>query len=400
MAHALLSPSSAARWLACTPSARLEQDFPDRSSQAADEGTLAHSYGELMIRQKLGLPEDVLPAVRTKQEDKLIAEIKAHKLYLPEMDDYCDDYATFVLEQYYDARSRSKDAMIFLEQKLDLTQWVPGGFGTGDCIIIADGVLDITDLKYGRGVKVDAEGNRQMMLYGLGALEKFGFLYDISEVRMTIYQPRIDNYSTFVMTVADLLAWSENELAPRAKLAWDGQGDYAPGKHCQFCKAKAVCSALAEYNLELAKHEFKKPDLLADDDIAGILDRAAMFKNWIGAVEDHALHEAIHNSKKWPGYKIVAGRSNRKYTDEPALLKVLTEKAKLDSSKITKPVSLLPITQLEKAIGKEEFNTWAAGYTVKPPGKPALVPVTDKRPEMNTAEAAQADFADLADSDL
>ncbi len=391
MAHAILSPSAASRWLNCTPSARLEQNFPDRGSQAAAEGTLAHSYGELIISEKLGWPADVLPKVRQQQFKKALDKIKAHELYHPEMDDHCENYAVFVMERYAEAQSRSSDAMIFLEQKLDLTLWVPEGFGTSDCVIIADGVMEIIDLKYGKGVPVDARENRQMMLYGLGAFEKFGFLYDIRTVRMTIHQPRIDNYSSYELDVAELLAWSEMELIPKARLAWEGEGDFLPGKHCQFCKAKATCRALADYNLELARHEFKKPDLLGDEDIVEVLERASMFKNWINAVEEHALEEAVKNGKKWPGYKVVEGHSNRKYTDESQIMNILQHNG-FAFDKITEPVSLLSISKLEKVIGKDSLGLINA-YVIKPPGKPTLVPATDKRPEMNTAEAAAADFA-------
>jgi len=393
MAHALLSPSSASRWLNCTPSARLEAKYPDKGSTAAAEGTLAHFYGELMISERLGLPADVLPAVRTKQYKNEVAKVKADKLYLPEMDGYCEDYALFVIERYSEAQSHTRDALIFLEQKLDLTGWIPEGFGTSDVVIIADGVMEIVDLKYGKGVNVSAEENKQMMLYALGAVEKFGFLYDIRTVRMTIYQPRIDNYSSADIEVYDLLQWAEGELKTKAALAHKGEGEYLPGKHCQFCKAKAVCKALADYNMELARHEFKKPDLMGDEDVVEVLERAAMFKNWIGAVETHALEEAVKNGKKWPGYKVVEGRSNRKYTNEETVLKVLVENAHWDEAKIVEPKALLPITKLEKVIGKADMQTWVADYLIKPTGKPALVPVTDKRPEMNTAEAAMADFA-------
>lgn len=392
MAHALLSPSAASRWLNCTPSARLEQQYPDKAGVAAAEGTLAHRYAELLISEKLGLPADLVPKERTQRFNKELAAVKADKLYQPEMDGYVEDYAVFVLERYAEAQARTSDALIFLEQKLDLTKWVPEGFGTSDVVIIADGMMEIIDYKHGKGVPVDATENRQMMLYALGATEKFGFLYNIDRVRMTIHQPRIDNYSLYEMDVADLLLWSETELAPKAQQAWDGEGEFVPGKHCQFCKAKATCRALADYHMELARHEFKKPDLLGDEEITEVLERASMFKNWLGAVEDYALEEAVKNGKKWPGYKVVEGRSVRKYTDEKAIVSKLTGEG-LYMMDVVTTTDLLPISKLEKVITKADFGEYVAPYVVKPAGKPTLVPATDKRPELNTAEAAAADFA-------
>lgn len=397
MAHAILSPSAASRWLNCTKSARLEQEFPDKGSTAAAEGTLAHHYGELIIRNRMGWPEEVLPKVREKQFKQAVDKVKADKLYNTEMDGYCEDYAVFVMERLAEAQAKTSDAMLFLEQKLDLTKWVPEGFGTSDCCIIADGVMETIDLKYGKGVPVDAVLNKQMMLYALGALESFGFLYDIHTVRMTIYQPRIDNISTWEIEVADLMEWADGELTEKARLAFDGAGDFLPGKHCQFCKAKPKCRALHDYNMELAKHEFKKPDLLADEDIAEVLNRVDLFKNWLKAVEEHALEEAVKNNKLWPGYKVVEGRSVRKYTDEKAVLKQLEGKG-FALKVITEPVSILSISKLEKTIGKDNM-LMIADYVVKPPGKPTLVPVSDKRPQMNTAEAAAADFAEYTDSE-
>lgn len=384
-AHALLSPSGAERWLNCTPSARLEQEFPDSSGDAAKEGTLAHSLGELLIKYKLNL-------VSKQKYQQELKKIEENRFYDNSMLEYCDNYATHVLECYAEAKVKTPDALIFLEQRLNLTEYVPEGFGTGDAIIIADGMLDLDDFKYGKGVPVSAVNNKQMMLYALGALREFAHIYDIQRVRMTIYQPRIDNISTWELSVEDLLAWAEQELKPKAALAFDGAGEYQPGLHCRFCKAKALCKANADYNLELANYDFKVPALLNDNEVADILSRVDHFKQWANAVEEHALTEAVNNGKKWPGYKLVEGRSNRKYTSEKDVANKLLAEGIAEDIIYTK--SIQGITALEKALGKATFNTYLADLIVKPVGKPALVPETDKRPELCSLESAQQDFND------
>lgn len=389
--HAILSPSGASRWLACTPSARLEQQFPNSSSAAAAEGTLAHALGELMILHKhFGVGNYA----------ERLAEIQAHELYNEDMHSHIEDYSNFVMEQYNTAKGHTKDAVLLLEQKLDLTAFIPEGFGTGDVVIIADHTLDFTDLKYGKGVPVSAHENKQMMLYALGALHEFGYMYNIKKVRMTIYQPRLDSISTYELTVEELMDWAHNELKPKAQLAFAGEGEYAPGDACRFCRAKAVCRAHADYNLQLAKYDFMDPQLLSDDEIADILTRADNFTKWLSAVSEHALAEAVNNGKRWPGYKLVEGRSNRAYTDTDAILNVLTTKAGFDASKVTEPLKLLPITKLEKAISKAAFEKHVNQFVVKPPGKPALVPASDKRPEYNSTEGAALDFASALNEEL
>lgn len=383
--HAILSPSGASRWLACTPSARLEQQFPDRAGEAAAEGTLAHALGELLLRYKT---KQLPPSLY----DSRLKEIQADKLYDGSMLDHAEDYAVFVLERFAEAQAHTKDALLFLETKLDLTDYVPEGFGTGDAIIIADGTLDLIDLKYGKGVAVSAHENRQMMLYGLGALRDFDFMYDIQKVHMTIHQPRIENYSSYELTVAELRQWAEAELKPKAQLAWEGKGDYAPGAHCRFCRAKAVCRANADHNLEVAKHEFKDPARLDDSEIAEILGRVDQLTAWINAVEEHALNEAVNGGKKWPGYKLVEGRSNRKYSSEEAVALKLSQIASLREDQYA-PRKLLGITDMQKLLGKKDFAFYLDPLIIKPPGKPTLVPASDKRPEYNSIESAVNDFS-------
>ena len=384
MSHAILSPSGASRWLTCTPSARLELNFPDKAGQAAKEGTLAHSLGELIIRNKAQM-------ITKQKYQSDLKKIKADSLYEDNMFDYAENYALFVLERFAEAQSRTKDAQLFLETKLDLIAYVPDGFGTGDVIIIADGVLDIIDLKYGKGVSVSAEENKQMMLYGLGALKEFDFLFDIETVRMTIYQPRLDNISTYETAVSALRNWANNELIPKAKLAFDGEGEFVPGKHCQFCKAKNTCRALAEENLQIAKYDFAVAATLTDAEVADILKRIDLLTNWATSIKEFALTEAIENGKKWDGFKLVEGRSNRVYTDEETIAKVLVERGFKEDAIYTKKI--LGITAMEKVITKAEFNTLLGDYIIKPQGKPTLVELSDKRPELNSNEAAKSDFA-------
>lgn len=385
MSHALLSPSSASRWLNCTPSARLEQQFPETTSEYADEGTLAHKLGELLIRQ-------TLKTVEKAQFKSLMKEVEDSKHFDASMENYCEDYAVFVVEQFADAQSRTKDALIFLEHKLDMSEYVPEGFGTGDVVIIADGILDFTDLKYGKGVPVSAVENKQMMLYGLGALRSFDHLYDIHTVRMTIYQPRIDNISTWEISVEDLKAWAEYELKPKAEMAFKGEGEYKAGNHCQFCKAKATCRTLAEKNLELAVHEFQDPALLTDEQISDILGRIKLFTIWTDAVEAHALTQAVDHGKKWPGYKLVEGRSNRQYKDETAVADVLLKKGFAEDLIYKKKI--IGITEMEKNVGKKQFTELLSDLIIKPAGKPTLVPESDKRPEFKSVDSAVRDFAE------
>lgn len=384
--HAVLSPSSASRWMKCTPSARLEQEFPNKSGTAAAEGTLAHSLGEWIMRIKL---KQVTKQKYMSELNKIIKD----PLYATEMKEYMDDYSCYVLERFSEAQSRTKDAAIFLEHKLDMTDYVQEGFGTGDVIIVADGIMDFIDLKYGKGVLVEATDNTQMKMYAIGSLKAFDFLYDIHTVRMTIYQPRIDNISTFELSVADLLVWAVNELRPKAILAFAGKGEFLAGSHCKFCRAAPMCKANAAANLELAKYDFQIPALLDDEEVADILRKIDLLTSWAKTVKDYAQDMALTQNKKWPGFKLVAGKSNRVYGD-PVLVaeKLLAEG--FTEEKIYTPKELLGITAMEKSIGKADFNTHLTPLIIKPSGKPTLVEVSDKRVELSSAESAKQDFAE------
>lgn len=384
--HALLSPSSASQWLACPPSARLAEQFPDKAGEAAAEGTLAHSLGELLVKYKIGM-------VSKAYYSKELKFIKANPLYDNSMMEYCEDYAVYVVECFAAAKARTPDALIAVETKLDLTEYVPDGFGTGDINIVADHILDFIDLKYGKGVEVSAVENKQLMIYALGALSIYDYLYDIHTVRMHIYQPRMQNISVFEISVAELKEWAVNELIPKAKLAYDGKGEYVPGKHCQFCRARPTCKAHADFQIEIFDYDLKAKKLLTDAEISDIIGRAKDLKSWLGEIESYALEQAVSNGKKWPGYKLVEGRSNRMYTDQETVATKLIL-AGIPEEKIYKPKELLGITEMEKTITKKVFATELEGLVIKPKGKPALASVTDERPEWNSVDKATEDFAE------
>lgn len=385
--HALLSPSGASRWLACTPSARLEATFPDQAGQAAAEGTLAHKIGELLIARDTGKISKVEYAFA-------VTPLINDKLYSAELMGYVEDYAAFVIERFNEAQAITKDALLELEVKLPLDTYTGehNAEGTGDNVIIGEPVLEIIDLKYGKGVEVSAEENKQMMLYALGALELYEDWYKIDNVRMTIYQPRIDNFSTWEISVIKLKEWANTVLKHRAALALAGKGIFLTGDHCQFCRAKAVCKANAEYQLEIAREDFAvtDPALISDAEVSDILLRAKGFESWLKAVKEHALKSAIQEGKKWPGLKLVEGRSKRVYSDRDAIAADLIAQGWKEEVIFKK--ELYGVTALTGILTKKVFDLRVSPYIVKPPGKPTLVAEDDKRPEINSADAARADF--------
>lgn len=305
-----------------------------------------------------------------------------------EMDTHTDNYVQFVLETISEASQHCADPIINIEQRLDFSCYVPDGFGTGDCIIIADRTLHVIDFKYGQGVLVEAEHNPQMMLYALGALRIYDTLYDIDEVAMTIYQPRRENISTWTISVADLKAWAEDELIPKAKLAHEGKGEYLPGPWCTFCKAAVKCRARAEEKLRLAQYEFARPPLLTDAEIEDILDKLSDLTSWANEIMAYAQDTALNQGKQWRGWKVVEGRSVRKYSDEQAVIAAANEAGYHDIFR----KSLLPLTEMEKLMGKQEFQRILGGLIVKPAGKPTLVPASDKRPAITNVNT---DFKDI-----
>ena len=363
--HALLSASSSHRWIECPPSALLSKKFDDSSSSFAQEGTDAHTLAQHKLEKLLGLP--------TRDPTESLS------FYDEEMNDHAENYAAFVLEQVEKAKETCVDPQVLIEQKLDFSRYVPEGFGHVDCLIIADGTLTVIDYKYGLGIKVSSERNPQMFCYALGGLTLFDGIYDIDNVRLVIYQPRRENISEYTISKSELIQWAEDVLSPTAQLASKGEGEYKAGEHCQFCKAKATCRKRAEYNLELAKYDFEMPATLDHDEIAAILVKADELVSWANDVKEYALKEAL-NGTKFEGFKLVAGRSNRKYTDEAAAADLVIAAGKDPFEK-----KLLGITAMTALLGKKAFEDILGGLTYKPPGKPVLVTADDKRPEFNSA---------------
>lgn len=363
--HAFLSASASHRWINCPPSAKLCEEVKDESSPYAQEGTDCHELCAYLVEKALG--RDV-----TDPTENLT-------YYNGEMQNCAEEYCSFVLEQYEKAKTYCCDPLVFIEQRLDFSRYVENGFGTGDCVIIADEVLQIIDYKHGLGVLVESEGNTQMMCYALGALEAFDDLYDVNRIEMTIFQPRRDNVSTWSITKDDLLKWAEEVLKPTAALAYEGKGEFKAGDHCQFCKVKATCRKRAEANLELAKYEFTEPAKLDEDEIAEILPRIDQLISWGNDLKDHALKMA-QSGTHYEGFKLVEGRSIRKFSDEQSVaFKVMAEGYDPYEKK------LLGITAMSTLLGKKKFDELLGDLVYKPPGKPALVPESDKRPALNNA---------------
>lgn len=374
--HALLGASSSARWLVCTPSARLEAMFPDEQSPYAAEGTIAHDLAESILRHKL----------EGKKSPKLDD-------YSTEMIEAVNRYVDICEEKVNESRARSSDAEAMIEARLDFSRWVPDGFGTGDMVIVADGILEVIDLKYGKGVPVSAIENTQMRLYALGAYDINEFLYDIKSVRMTIVQPRLDSISTDEMALEELLDWGE-EIKPIAQRAFRGEGECTPCDYCNFCKARHTCRALADICLTaFYKDGGKLNQLLTDSEVSDILAMKDLITKWIKGVYDFAYEKALSGEKQWPGYKLVEGTSRRTITDPEAAAKTLLDNGYKEED-IFKPRELEGITNLQKVLGKKGIAEYLGAYIDKPEGKPTLVPDSDKRPAINTVETMMNEFED------
>lgn len=390
--HAILSASGAKRWMACPPSARLEEKlhdrFGDQSSPFAAEGTKAHFLAELkLLREKgrLGDPDGI-------NQFNYDARRKALGDIPPEMDEATDQYADLIIEKYLTARRASPDAKLLLEQRLDFSRWVPHGFGTGDAVIVSDAVLDVSDLKYGKGVRVDALENPQTRCYGLGGIEAFGDLYGFETVHNTIIQPRLDHITEEQLPRTELLSWAENELRPKAQLAWAGEGEFHPGDHCKFCAARAICYARAAQAMELFRHGFDAPAVLPDAEIPRLLELADDAMSWLSELKAYALRQA-ERGQKWPGYKLVRGkRPRRAWRDEETareqLVRAGYSPAQFEDHR------LKSAAQIEKVVGKSAFDVLFAGLTVQGDGALTLVPESDGRPEFASADA---DFSDMTE---
>lgn len=379
--HARLSASGSAKWLNCPGSIALEEQFPDKASEYAEEGTKAHALGELKINLALGN----ITRNKYTREVKKLGDIPA------DMEEYIESYKDYVMEQCNARKAKGGPISATVELRLDFSEYVPGGFGTGDVVIAYEGGIQIIDLKYGKGVPVSAEMNSQLRLYGLGAYEEYDYVYDIRELIYTIYQPRLDNISTYRESTEALLKWGEDVVKPGAVEALKENAPCIAGEYCDshFCKGRAVCRAYNEKRLALAKYDFIRPSELSKEEIADILEIAPKIKSWCEVVQAYVTDRALQG-EKFPGYKLVEGRSNRKYTDEEMVMNALLSKG-YDISDIT-TVKLKSVTEMVKLLGADKFNSILGDLVVKPQGKPTLVPETDKRPELGSTEAALRDF--------
>jgi len=400
--HADLSPSGASRWLICTKSVALEKEFPDTESYASKEGTCCHKLGELYLQKDLRMKSVKL--IKHKIE-KVQAEVKKliqdqptnirpdFKTVWADIQRYAGEYRDFVLEVLSEAEAEDDDTHIFLEKRYYMTRWIPESFGTGDTSILNNVKARFIDLKYGKGVPVGAEENPQLMIYALGLYQKFGRTYDFTEFDLYIFQPRLSGGITkFTITVKKLLKWAEEYLRPRAALAYADEGEFVPSeKTCKFCRAKARCEALAKYNLDLLKHDFQIEGYLEEEGFLEALEKGKLLVDWYNAVEKYALNEAL-NGKKWPGFKLVHGRSNRKYSNERMVAATLRMEGYSFKDLYTK--KLLTITNMERFLGKQEFYDLLKDYVVKGDGAPALVPEHDAR---RPYQSAEHDFSDEFD---
>ena len=363
--HARLSPSSSHIWLRCPPSVRLSEQYADETSVYAEEGTEAHSLCEYELRKALG---EKVPDPRPNL-----------KHYSSEMQDAADGYTETVLAIREELRAIDECTEVFVEQHVDFSEYVPGGFGTSDAVVIGGNTMAVIDFKYGKGIAVSAEHNPQLMCYALGAYLAFGALYDLETVRLVIYQPRLNNYSTWDLTLEELLSWAESELRPKALLAEAGEGEFSSGEWCRFCRARCSCRARAEKNLELAKYDFEMPPKLNESEIAAILPVIDDLTSWADEIKHYALQQAL-SGVRYPGFKVVRGRSVRRYSDDAAAAEAVT-KAGYDPYE----KKILGITAMTQLLGKKKFEEVLGSLITKPPGKPTLVPESDKRPAINTA---------------
>ena len=373
--HAILSPSASNIWLRCTRAPRMCETIPDQQTDYARQGTQAHTLCQYKLEKALGYE-----VKDPREELDLLDE---------EMESCSDDYVQFVMQLLSEMRQTCSDPVILIEQRLDFSEWVPDGFGYGDCILVADGAMHVIDFKYGEGVLVDARENSQMMCYALGAINLLDNLYDISSVSMTIFQPRRENVSTWTQDKFELFGWADSVLKPAADLAYKGEGTFCAGEHCRFCRARATCRARAEYNLELARYDFAMPDTLEDDEISAILSKIDSLTSWAADIREYALTQAL-SGKHFEGFKVVNGRSVRKYTSETDVAKAVTD-AGFDPFER----SILGITAMTKLLGKRRFEEILGQFVIKAPGKPTLVPENDKR---QAASSAKDDFSETEDN--
>lgn len=370
-AHSVYPPSSAKRYMNCTPALKLEQQFEDEQSPYAEEGSAGHALAEHLIKKHL-----------KKRSKRPVSDY-----YTDELVEAVDEYVEYCIGQIEAAKQECSDPVFEVERRTDISRHIEGCFGTSDMVIVTDHKIHVIDLKLGKGVMVDAEHNEQLMIYGLGILDFYEILYDIETVALTIVQPRLEHLSTWEISVEDLKKWAKEELEPKARMALAGEGEFRAGDHCRFCKARFTCRARAEEYLKLARMEFAEPALLSDDEIAEVLLKADTLKKWAEEIYAYAQNEAVVNHRQWPGFKLVLGKSNRKYTDENEAAEAAKKAGYTDIYK----TSLIGITDMEKLMGKKKFSEILGSLVYKPEGKVTLVPESDKRETVKTA-TAEADF--------
>lgn len=382
--HALLSASGSERWLKCTPSPRLEEKFTDHGSDYAREGTLAHEFADAFLKEWLGIisPNEYL---------KIVRKLRKHELYTDEMEGQVAKFTNYVIEEFKAAQSVTSGAILLVEQTLDFSHIVPEGFGTGDCVIISDGTLEVNDFKYGKGVPVFADENTQLMLYGIGALRKHELNYDIHTVKLTVTQPRLDSISSWEISVEDLKKWGEEIVKPTALIAFAGEGEQVAGKWCRFCKVKPRCKAIQALALEAAKNEFAEPELLDDVELVEMYEILPAIVEYLQSVKDYMLNEGLAG-KKWKGYKVVAGRANRKWLNIDGVIKALRKEGFKRSQYINS--KLAGIGEISNLLSKDRFEELLDPFILKPEGKPTLVQDSDKRPSIVGLESALEDFKD------
>ena len=384
MAHALLGPSSASRWRACPPSVRLCEQFEDVESEYAKEGSLAHEIAELKVRKLID------PGLTSRKFTSAMKKLKEKELYQEEMQGYTDEYVEFIQEQMY---SYPTTPHVAVEQKVDFSQYIPGGFGTADCILISDDTLHVIDFKYGKGVPVSVENNAQLLLYALGSYLAYEMIYPIEHIKMSIVQPRLNDIDTWECNLDYLLAFAKI-AQEKAVMALNGDGDFNNGEHCRFCKAKAICKARANANLELAKYEFKAADQLTLEEIGQILEKAKDLDKWVKEIEKYALSESLKGNNI-PGWKAVNGKGSRSFKNTDDAIKVLKENG--IAEELLYERKYLTLAQMEKVIGKKDFNNLVGNLIVMNVGKPTLVEASDKREAITNKIKAEDEFSAVDD---
>jgi hypothetical protein len=384
MAHALLGPSSATRWIACPPSVKLCEQFEDVESEYAKEGSLAHEIAELKVRKLID------PGLTSRKFTSAMKKLKEKELYQEEMQGYTDEYVEFIQEQMY---SYSTTPHVAVEQKVDFSQYIPGGFGTADCILISNDTLHVIDFKYGKGVPVSVENNAQLLLYALGSYLAYEMIYPIEHIKMSIVQPRLNDIDTWECNLDYLLAFAKI-AQEKAVMALNGDGDFNNGEHCRFCKAKAICKARANANLELAKYEFKAADQLTLEEIGQILEKAKDLDKWVKEIEKYALSESLKGNNI-PGWKAVNGKGSRSFKNTDDAIKVLKENG--IAEELLYERKYLTLAQIEKVIGKKDFNNLVGDLIVMNAGKPTLVEASDKREAITNKIKAEDEFSAVDD---